>query len=72
MKYEFIVHKMTCEHCKQRVSDALSAIKGVKKVKVDLGTGLVKVKSNEEIGLDVMAAAIEEAGYIFVWEKEEK
>jgi len=72
MKYEFIVHKMTCEHCKNRVSDALNAIDGVENVEIDLGTGLVKVECVEEIGLDVFAAAVEEAGYNFVWDKKDK
>lgn len=72
MKYEFTVHKMTCEHCKNRVQNALSAIEGVENVEIDLGTGLVKVKCAEEIGLDVFAAAVEEAGYNFVWDKEDK
>ena len=69
MKYKFTVNKMSCEHCKGRVEDALLAIDGVDKVDIDLGTGKVLVESSEEIGLDVFAAAIEEEGYIFVWEQ---
>ena len=72
MKYQFTVNKMSCEHCKNKVSNALSAIDGVVSVDVNLGSGLVKVECSEEIGLDVFAAAVEEEGYIFVWEHEEK
>ncbi|MCK5128926.1 MAG: heavy-metal-associated domain-containing protein [Clostridiales bacterium] len=67
MKYQFTVNKMSCEHCKGRVHDALLAINGVDKVDIDLGTGSVSVECSGEIGLDVFATAIEEEGYIFVW-----
>jgi copper chaperone CopZ len=72
MKHQFTVNKMSCEHCKKRVSDSLLAIDGIQSVDIDLGTGLVTVKCEKDLGLDVMAAAVEEAGYIFVWEKEDK
>ena len=72
MKYQFTVNKMSCEHCKRKVREALLAINGVKEVNIDLGTGQVNVESGEDIGLDVFATAVEEVGYIFVWDKEEK
>ncbi len=72
MKYKFTVNKMSCEHCKGRVRDALLTLSGVDGVNINLGTGEVKVSCSEEIGLDVFAIAVEEAGYIFVWDKEEK
>ncbi len=72
MKHKFTVQKMSCEHCKNRISDALLAIEGVDKVNIDLGSGKVIVKCSDDLGLDVLAAAVEEAGYIFVWEKEDK
>lgn len=70
MKQQFMVNKMSCEHCKMRVSESLLAIEGINSVDIDLGSGNVIVDCDKDLGLDVMAAAVEEAGYIFVWEKE--
>lgn len=72
MYQEFTVQGMSCGHCKKRVEAALNAIDGVNHVDVDLASGRVSIKCSNGLGLDVLATAVEEAGYIFKWEKEEK
>ena len=72
MKYSFKVNMISGEYARKRVEEAIAAIDGVKTVTVDLGTGNVTVESPEDIGLDVFAAAVEEAGYRFAWDSEGK
>lgn len=54
---------MTCDHCVRAVTAEVSKISGVERVDVDLASGAVTVVSAEPVGLDVLAAAIDEAGY---------
>ena len=63
MTYTFKVNGMTCGHCEARIKNALLGVKGIKDVAIDLGSGIVNVTSEEEVGLDVMAAVVEETGY---------
>lgn len=58
----YSVPDMSCGHCRQAVSEEISAVAGVRAVEVDLETKLVKVRG---AALDdaVIRAAIEEAGY---------
>lgn len=58
----YTVPGMHCGHCKQAVSEELTAVDGVEQVGVDLETKLVTVSG---IGLDdaKLRAAIDEAGY---------
>jgi copper chaperone CopZ len=53
---------MHCGHCKQAVTDEISAVSGVESVDVDLETKLVTVTGQ---GLDdaALRGAIDEAGY---------
>ena len=59
---EIKVIGMKCEHCKNRVEKALKELEGVNKVKVDLPSCIVKIKSNNT-PLDIIEKKIEEAGY---------
>ncbi len=57
---------MTCDHCVAAVNDELVALAGVTDVTVDLvagGTSSVTVASDSPLDPDVVAAAIDEAGY---------
>ena len=54
---------MSCEHCVQRVTRALSALPGVKEVKVALTTGTATLEKPEELPREEIVRAVEEAGY---------
>lgn len=60
---EFKVEGMHCAMCKKHVEEALGAIEGVKKVKVDLDSGEVKIKSKEEVSEENITKAIDELGF---------
>ncbi len=53
---------MSCEHCRNAVSDEVSAVPGVSDVDVDLDAKLVRV-SGEALDDAVLRAAIDDAGY---------
>ncbi|MCB1257800.1 MAG: heavy-metal-associated domain-containing protein [Microthrixaceae bacterium] len=57
---------MTCGHCVGAVTQEVSAVDGVDSVTVDLDSASMTVTSNAEIGLDVLSAAVDEAGYELV------
>jgi copper chaperone CopZ len=55
---------MTCNHCQQKVEDALKAIPGVYAVFVDLEAGVADVDYTEgKATPDALAAAVSEVGY---------
>ena len=58
----YTVPGMHCGHCKQAVSEEISAVDGVESVEVDLETKLVKVVG-ESLDDAQLRAAIDEAGY---------
>ena len=60
---EYTVSGMSCDHCVHSVSTELLALNGVSDVAVDLPTGLVRVTSETPLTIDVVSAAIDEAGY---------
>ena len=60
---EYTVTGMTCGHCVASVTEELLEVEGVEAVEVDLPTGAVTVTSAGPIERDVVAAAVDEAGY---------
>jgi copper chaperone CopZ len=62
---ELAVRGMSCEHCEMRVSKALSAIEGVRKVEVshEKGRAVVTLEPKAEVDVAALVAAIEGAGY---------
>ncbi|HXH97550.1 MAG TPA: heavy-metal-associated domain-containing protein [Gaiellaceae bacterium] len=58
----YTVPGMSCGHCKQAVTEELSAVGGVDSVDVDLDTKLVVV-AGDRLDDAALRAAIEEAGY---------
>ncbi len=55
---------MSCQHCVKTVTDALTALEGVKRAKVNLRKGEAVVHFNEQdITLIVLRDAITEAGF---------
>lgn len=56
------VEGMTCQHCQNRVMEAINGIDGASGV-VNLKKGIVVVSMTREIEDEVLQAAIEKAGY---------
>ncbi len=54
---------MSCGHCVMAATKALSAIDGVKDVKVDLKTGVATYEEAKAVDMEVVAAAIKKAGF---------
>ena len=59
----YTVTGMTCDHCRRAVTAELEQVAGVSRVDVDLATGTVTVESAQALDPDVVAAAVDEAGY---------
>jgi copper chaperone len=65
----YLVDGMTCDHCVHAVTTELSSLEGVAQVSIDLRPGagsLVEVTSGAPIELEVVRAAVDEAGYDLV------
>ncbi len=62
---DYTVEGMTCGHCRQAVIEEVLKVDGVKGVDVDLDSGRVTV-AGETFHDDVVAKAIDEAGYTLV------
>jgi copper chaperone len=60
------VEGMTCDHCKNAVTQELSGLEGVTLVEVDLEGGTATVVSADDLAIDDVRAAIDEAGYALV------
>ena len=65
MKTEFYVQGMTCHNCVRHVENALKALQGVTNVAVQLSDGKVVLESAQPIPENLLAAAIDEAGYTY-------
>ena len=63
VRQKFTVAGMTCRHCEMAVSAELSKLAGVTRIVVDIATGTVITESVETLPIDVVAAAVDEAGY---------
>ncbi len=64
---EIKVEGMKCAMCKKHVEEALKSVDGVKKVKVNLETGIVEIKSKEEIDNEQIKNKIDELGFNVVF-----
>ncbi len=53
---------MSCQHCVMAATKALSALDGVKDVKVDLKTGVANYEETKAVDPKVVASAIKNAG----------
>lgn len=62
----YTVAGMTCGHCVAAVTEEVSKIEGVTAVDVDLATGAVSVQSTQPLDAQVVAEAVDEAGYSVV------
>ncbi|MFD4247350.1 heavy-metal-associated domain-containing protein [Streptomyces sp. NPDC058525] len=54
---------MTCGHCRDAITKAVGAVDGVSRVEVDLASGQVTVVSAAGLDDQVIAAAVDDAGY---------
>ena len=54
---------MSCQHCVMAVTRALSAVEGIKNVKVDLKSGTAIYEEEKAVDPMVVEAAVKMAGY---------
>lgn len=59
---DYTVSGMTCGHCVSAVTEEVTAVDGVQTVVVDLPSGRMTVTSADEVPLEAIAAAVDEAG----------
>ena len=59
----YTVTGMTCTHCVNAVTEEVSAVGGVTQVDVDLNSGRLTVVSDDAVPFNLVAAAVDEAGY---------
>lgn len=57
------VEDMSCDHCTQRVKDALEDVEGVSEADVNLDASEATITVTEEVSDDRLAEVVEEAGY---------
>ena len=62
----YSVSGMSCQHCVDAVTTEVSKLDGVSAVSVDLAAGSVVVTSGAPLDLEVVRAAVDEAGYDLV------
>lgn len=63
METTYRIKGMTCGHCVAAVSQEVSAVDGVESVNVDLDSASMTVSSADPLDLEVIRAAVDEAGY---------
>ena len=62
----YVVDGMSCDHCVAAVRAEVATVPGVESVVVDLAEGTVVVVSQVEVDRALVAAAVDEAGYVLV------
>jgi len=60
---QFRVPEISCQHCVSAITKEVTALTGVQRVQVDLGTKTVTVEHSPELSTEQIVAAINEAGY---------
>jgi copper ion binding protein len=65
-KINLKIGEMSCQHCVQQVTDALTELEGVRQVKVNLKRGTATVKYDPESAqIQEMEKAVNQAGFQF-------
>jgi copper chaperone len=54
---------MSCRHCVNAVTKALSEIEGVSNVKVDLSAGEAAFEAAQPVSLELLAEKVKKAGF---------
>ncbi len=62
-KINIEVGGMTCEHCVARVTKFVKNVKGVVDVNTSLKENKSYIKANDDVSVDSIKSAIEDAGY---------
>jgi len=57
------VPDVNCEHCVRAITEELSKLPGVERVRVDLGAKLVTVRHDATVSDEQLREGINEAGY---------
>ncbi|HUR77063.1 MAG TPA: cation transporter [Acidimicrobiales bacterium] len=65
-KATYTVKGMTCGHCVAAVSGEIAKLPRVSDVAVDLECGAVTVTSEQDLSVDEVRAAVDEAGFELV------
>jgi copper ion binding protein len=63
MKTKLSIQGMSCAHCVKSVEEALKAVPGVKKAKVDLKKASGEVEHADSVTVEALKAAVVEAGF---------
>lgn len=63
MKKIIYIEGMMCEHCKNRVENALLDFEGVKDVNVDLDAKKAEVELSKDVSNESLKELIEDLGY---------
>ena len=66
MSTKFNVPEISCDHCKNTISNTLSGVENIESVDVDVQTKNVTLESSEEINLDLVKSLLDEQGYTIV------
>ena len=65
-KVNLKIGEMSCQHCVQKVTDALMELDGVRQVKVNLKRGTATVKyDTESVQIQEMGEAVNQGGFQF-------
>ena len=62
-KIKIEIGGMTCEHCVARVNKFVKNVNGVKDVKTSLKENKSYIETNDDVSIDSIKSAIEDAGY---------
>ncbi|OXM43969.1 heavy-metal-associated domain-containing protein [Amycolatopsis alba] len=62
----YTVKGMSCGHCASSVTEEVSGIVGVSAVNVDVASGKVTITSDTALDVQIVDAAVTEAGYQLV------
>ena len=60
---ELTISGMTCGHCAQTLTTALSALRGVENVDVDVASGRVILNVAHPLSTNALTQAVSEAGF---------
>jgi len=60
---QFLVPQLSCQHCVNAVTKAVSKVQGVQNVEVNLSEKSVRIEHDGNVAVSALVAAINDAGY---------